>query len=105
MILTETAEIKDILIRYLPDELALKIIKYKKQIMYNESRVYWKTIVPDYHLFNRLWLSCNGYHNKIIQNYLIKRINGNYENLKSEVEEIRYLKKQNKEIDIWGILF
>ena len=94
MIITATDEIKDILLRYLPLDIVYEIINMKNKMIARETRIYWRNITPKY---NFLFFGFMGtHHNKISQNTLIRRIDGNFNKLHEENEEIRYLKLQNE---------
>jgi len=95
MILTTSEEIKDILLRYLPLDLVQKIIKIKDRMIERETKIYWRSITPKYNFIFFGFLGED--HNKIAQNTLIRRINGNFKKLKEEMDELRYLKLQNEE--------
>jgi len=92
IILTATDEIKGILLGYLPEDIILKILKIRDKVMLRESKVYWRTITPKLYLAAFApWI----FNQRKILNLLIKRMNGNLENLKSEQLELKYLKQQN----------
>tara|TARA_B110000977_G_C10979609_1_gene455602 strand:+ start:828 stop:1160 length:333 start_codon:yes stop_codon:yes gene_type:complete len=95
-----TDEIKDILNIKLPEDLVLMIINIRDRMIRRGSKIYWRTITPKYNLIPiaLMWAGGGFYQKKIILNTLIKRINGSFKNLRNEIDEIRYLKLQNK---IW----
>jgi hypothetical protein len=95
MILTATKEKEDILLRYLPLDIVYKIMNMINRMVARETRIYWRSITPKYNFIFFGFMGTN--HNKLEQNSLIKRINGNFKILKDEIDEIRYLKLQNEE--------
>lgn len=95
MILTSSEEIKDILLRYLPLDIVQKIIKIKDRMIERETKIYWRTITPKYYFIFFGFMGSD--HNKLAQNALIRRINGDFKKLKEEMDELRYLKLQNEQ--------
>ena len=94
MILTATREIEDILLRYFPLDIVHKIINMRNIMIARETKVYWRNLTPKYNFIFFGFLGEN--YNKIAQNTLIRRINGNFIKLHEEIEELRYLKSQNE---------
>lgn len=95
MILTATNEIKDILLRYLPIDIILKILNIHNRMIKRETLIYWRSITPKYNFIFFGFMGSDP--NKLAQNTLIRRINGNFKLLKEENDQIRYLKLQNEE--------
>lgn len=95
MILNSTKEIQNILLRYLPLDIIIKIMNIRDKIIERETKIYWRTITPKYNFIFFGFMGTD--HNKLAQNALIKRINGSFEKLKEEMDELRYLKLQNEE--------
>ena len=95
MIKTATDDIRDILLHFLPLDIIEKIINIRDKMIRRESLIYWRNITPKY---NYIFFGFLGDKpKKLAQNTLIKRINGNFNNLRSENEEIKALRRQNEE--------
>lgn len=95
MILTATKEIEDILLRYLPLDIVKEIINMRNRMIARETKIYWRTITPKYNFI--FFGFMGGDQRQLVQNSLIRRIDGSFEKLREEKEEIRYLKMKNEE--------
>lgn len=95
MIMTSTDEIKGILLNFLPLDLIDKIISIRDRLIRRETLIFWRNITPKY---NYIFFGFLGEKpQKLEINTLIKRINGDFKKLKSEVDEIKFIKQQNED--------
>ena len=80
--------------------LVILIINIRDKLIQRETLIYWRNIIPKYNFIFFGFMGTN--HNKLVQNNLIKRISGDFVKLKSEIDEIKYLKYKNQEwVDAW----